>query len=557
MMLNLITRRQLLRLLRAGIGFALLVPFLLATAHAAAAAVPASQAGCITCAYFNSLATLKTEFSLEVFNDLAPQLAPLLQGAMTILIIFIAGRAMVTGNIQHLSGVVKLAILLPILGVAMQPGTVSNPPLIYKWIIDPIEELGLGIGQQVLAGTYALVGQHQLQNQAVASAVAAAQTGTPSYGALAAIVEAQIFSILNSIYSGIISPSLNAGGVLNGSFFVNLIAGIMLILPYLFVICIWGAFMVEAMFKFLAVGIVAPLLVFAAAIGSTRSFATAGVRILAGAAFTIIFACGALGFSMSVVDTYAGKLQVSTSNTAPLNSPQYKNALAAYNAAGCNTYNNIVNNNNCSALNQNLTNIIDGYTHVGPSQAFKIFTPSYWRLFIIGFASVLLHLAAKTMASTLTGANDGPGPAAATVAAGKMVLGGGAFALSRAAFGSGGIGGSLQDMARGNAPPGSLGQGMAQHGLVGGAAYSATSMMNALGGGSGGGGGGGGPPGGGDGFGPSFTGGGPQYSGGGAKAPPMPPEMVKGFATMNKHLENIAKAVDPKSAQGGGRNRLG
>src|SRR5205085_668090 len=74
---------------------------------------------------------------------------------------------------------------------------------------------------------------------------------------------------------------------------------------------------------------------------------------------------------------------------------------------------------------------------------FTVFDYEFMMLFVIGFASILLHLQAKALASNISGANDGAGPAAATVAAGKAVMGGGLYAASRGLFGAGGAGAAV------------------------------------------------------------------------------------------------------------------
>src|SRR5690606_6433146 len=81
-----------------------------------------------------------------------------------------------------------------------------------------------------------------------------------------------------------------------------------LMLPYLFIFGLVGAFMLEAMFKFVAVGIVAPILAPAVLFQVSRPFTVAGMRILIGAFFTMVFTGGAMGFTMKTVDLYSYKL---------------------------------------------------------------------------------------------------------------------------------------------------------------------------------------------------------------------------------------------------------
>jgi len=107
--------------------------------------------------------------------------------------------------------------------------------------------------------------------------------------------------------------------------------------------------------------------------------------------------------------------------------------------------------------------------------AFRVFSDQYFYMFVIGFASVLLHLSSKTLASNISGANDGAGPAAAVVAGAKMTLSAGMYGASRPAGGAGGFGGgdSGPTMVR-LAQQTGMG-GVYQHGAVG-----ATNLFRAV-----------------------------------------------------------------------------
>ena len=52
-----------------------------------------------------------------------------------------------------------------------------------------------------------------------------------------------------------------------------------------------------------------------------------------------------------------------------------------------------------------------------------MYSSDYWALFLIGFISILFHFKAATLASAISGAQDGPGAAAAVVGAGMMMVG--------------------------------------------------------------------------------------------------------------------------------------
>ena len=195
--------------------------------------------------------------------------------------------------------------------------------------------------------------------------------------------------------------------------FVNIFFGIALLLPWTFVMLIFAAYVVEAIFKFLAVTALAPVWLVSAFFQRTRSFLEAAIRLYISGGLTVVFAAVAMGFTLAVTDSYIQPL---------------------------------------------FTAVMDG--------KYLIMTWGYWAMLVLGFISVLLHLKAATLASNISGANDGAGPAAATVMAGKMTVGlAGAAALRYGGLRqmAGWAGGGLQDTrtaagwARGGLPGAAIG----------------------------------------------------------------------------------------------------
>jgi hypothetical protein len=150
-------------------------------------------------------------------------------------------------------------------------------------------------------------------------------------------------------------------------------AGAILSLPYLFVWGIFMAFVLEGVFKLMAVTAVAPLLIVCAAFNGTRGFAISGARIVLGGVLTVIFAAVAMGFTLHVLDLFMSKLPVGPT----------------------------------------------GF-HISVSQ--WVLSKEYWAALILGFISILFHLKAATLASNISGASDGPGAAAAVVAGGMSAF---------------------------------------------------------------------------------------------------------------------------------------
>lgn len=182
--------------------------------------------------------------------------------------------------------------------------------------------------------------------------------------------------------------------------------GAILAIPYLFVLGIFLAFMLEGMFKLLAVTAIAPLVIVAAAFKNTQGFAVSAFRVVLNGVLTVIFAAVAMGFTIAIMRNY------SMVEGIPLDP------------------------------SGNFTSSIGDITAADP-RAKGIF----WPLFILGFISVLLHLKAATLASNISGASDGPGAAAAVVGAGMATV---AWAKKTAAVPLKNLGGAIAERSGGD-----------------------------------------------------------------------------------------------------------
>jgi hypothetical protein len=156
--------------------------------------------------------------------------------------------------------------------------------------------------------------------------------------------------------------------------FWYLFAGAILAAPFLFVWGIFLAFVVEGIFKLLAVTAVSPLLIAAAAFRPSRGFAISGLRIVLGGALTVVFAAVAMGFTLHVMDYFIGEMPVVPGSGFKLESANWVGGRG------------------------------------------------YWAMIVLGFVSVLFHLKAATLAANISGASDGPGAAATVVAGGLAAV---------------------------------------------------------------------------------------------------------------------------------------
>lgn len=145
-----------------------------------------------------------------------------------------------------------------------------------------------------------------------------------------------------------------------------------LLAPYIFVMGIFAAFLVQAHFYFVVLSGLFPLLLVGVVFKKTRGYAVGAVRLCLSGALTIVTASIALSFTASIItDGISGYLKVSASKGALGEAP-----------------------------------MADG---------------GYWTIFLIGFVSIMMHLLAPRIAANISGATDSAATAAGVVAAGQFL----------------------------------------------------------------------------------------------------------------------------------------
>ncbi len=297
--------------------------------------------GCLTCGMFDLFDQLAQGYARDAFNVIAPS-AKLAFNAYVgawIAWTFIY-NAMIRGDLSIQMLVPRITI------VTLCSVVLDGADLYWEWIYQPAYD-----------------GMNQLATALVVKSSTGLDVRTLS--GMLGTVEQRILKML------VICKTIWQEG---GFTAIGLIvAAAILALPYLFVWGIFMAFVLEGVFKLLAITAVAPLLVICTAFQPTRGFAISGARVVLGGILTVVFAAVAMGFTLSVLDTFIAKMPVGPSGFT--------------------------------------TDIKDW-----------VLSKDYWAAFILGFISVLFHLKAATLASNISGASDGPGAAAAVVAGGMSAF---------------------------------------------------------------------------------------------------------------------------------------
>lgn len=506
------------------------VLFVLAFLAAALAAAPAAaispekphphadvgdgdKADCVTCEFFIALERMSGGFTRSVYEDFGDELEDVLSWAVMLGLTALALMALL-GRADGGEAFRKAAACLALFAAALL--IMDNHAVFKKWIIDPLKDTALAAGAAIINAAGA------------PGAAGGAGSVKPTYAALMKLVEDQIYGIFQLVLRAVQE---------DGSSFiltpVAYILGAILMLAYLFVIGIFTAFMVESLFKFVIVSIIAPLLLAGLPFGPTRAFAFTGLRILLGAALVIVFASGAMGLTLAVVDNYRADFVQSTDNARldKVCAPPAPDIAGEGRQAGG-------------------AGVFSAAAPPDPDcrEPFNLFNKQFLIFYVIGFVSILLHLQSKSLASNFSGANDGVGPAAATVAAAKTGVGLAMAGGSGLLFGQGGLRSSVM------AAAGQTGatQMLASHGAAGAAAGVAANIIERFRGG---------PPGGSPSTAPGSGGGlddAFKAAPGGASAGGSfmdDPKQRQQFA--NSIGQAVAQAMQGAGGQGGGRNRNG
>ena len=180
---------------------------------------------------------------------------------------------------------------------------------------------------------------------------------------------------------------------------VGVVLGLILLLPWVFVISLFSAYLVECLFTYLTITCIASPIAAAMFFPSLRDIGKTAMKTIAGASLTIVFLGIAMGFTLSVSTKYIDELACAA--TGNINSSQCgqvsnKSSVIPY----------LVNQNqNAGQISYDLAA-----------------TPQYWLCFVMAVISIVLHMRAKALSSMLISINDGPGPAAAVLAGVKAMM---------------------------------------------------------------------------------------------------------------------------------------
>lgn len=297
---------------------------------------------CYSCRIFEPLQQLSYGYGRQVFSVVAPGAFLLFTAFVGVWFLWmIIERGCFKGELTF-ENFAKPLLIFSIVALFLR-----QHELYWQWFYNPVIETTSSLAQTIIGvGTF--------------------ERMPPTIIGMLTTMDTQLMKVFN-IVSLVVTDA--------GFYRIGLILGaLILVAPFAFVWGIFLAYLLEGIFKLLAITAISPLLIVAGAFAQTRGFMSMGLRVVLDGCLTVIMASVAMGFTLS-------------------------------------------------AANRTIAMITDDGLSLKISANDFIFSGEYWTLFILGFVSVLFHLKAATLASNISGAQDGPGAAAAVVSTGMAAAG--------------------------------------------------------------------------------------------------------------------------------------
>ena len=304
---------------------------------------------CYSCKIFEPLQHLSYGYGRQVFSVIAPGAFMLFTAFIGVWFIWmLIERGCFKGELTFEN------FAKPLLTFSVVALFLRQHELYWQWFYNPVLETTSSLAQAIIGvGTF--------------------ERMPPTIVGMLTTMDTQLMKIFNIVSLVITDASFYQIGLVIGA--------LILVAPFVFVWGIFLAYVLEGIFKMLAITAISPLLIVSGAFSATRGFMSMGIRVVLDGCLTVIFAAVAMGFTLSVA-------------------------------------------------NRTISQITDDGLSLKISASEFIFSGEYWMLFILGFISVLFHLKAATIASNISGAQDGPG-AAAMVVSTSMAAAGTAFRFAK------------------------------------------------------------------------------------------------------------------------------
>lgn len=377
-----------------------------------------TQRDCLFCGIFVQLSCQGGSYSRLLYGLFAPTALSLARVlflwflALTLAKVFVWPKS---GGEQWQELIKKCGLYFFVVALLTMGVAGGQNPWIFEWIFDLLQKLALATATKAIdfvaqqsfgrtitatvpnfgAGCAGIVAGTGLNTGNLSQQTSVAQ----QYANLWAHVEFGIWPVISVVVLRLSPEHFTASGALSA---------IILAAPYVFVLGVFGAFMVQTMFYFIAVTAASPFLIAGMIFKTSQGWAISALRLLVGGAMTIFFSAIAMGFTLSILGVNVSVLRTSV-GTGQVGAAQglQKNMFGE------------------------LFDLVTGPSSPASAAALEtmsvtmssITNPGYWLMFLTGFISIMLHLAAPRIASNISGSNDSATTAATVVGAGQLAAG--------------------------------------------------------------------------------------------------------------------------------------
>ncbi|HEY9081474.1 hypothetical protein [Magnetovibrio sp.] len=386
---------------------------------------------CFTCQFAQDLTTFTNDFAIRGSTIFYDGIYPVAKSILTLVVVVMGLRLVIDRGYvsQAASSFPKLMLITAVVVV-----TFASPMFIFEFLLWPMQNFAVAFAEAMMQEFSPASSQHPPKEYTL-------------YTRLVWQVEYMVQWVI------VLATKIITGAPwYNLEIFERFFGALLLLAPWLFIVILQAAFMIEAAFMFAIAGIMAPLLLAVYVAPPGRVYLHAMGRILLGAMLTVMLASVVISFTGFAIQTHQATvrsvLDPSTDEThervaeaqqkadelcaiAPDINPLFTDGTFDPSKNWFDQWNEAREKGNDAQKR-----CLDAREQVAilAAPAFSLFDSYYMQLIAIGFISVLLHLKAKTWASNLAGAQDGPGAAAgvASVITGAAGVG---LAMSKNVFG--------------------------------------------------------------------------------------------------------------------------
>ncbi|MGQ3026748.1 MAG: hypothetical protein ACT60Q_00435 [Ferrovibrionaceae bacterium] len=370
---------------------------------------------CWLCSAFEYMAYLSAAYGQKVYTAMAIDAANVL-GVLALVsghvwalkIILLPGesRAALDELLKRAGWLIAAALLLSANGVVIS----------YDYIFTAMQQAAGDVGTAIMAYASSIGGAPQLASvvgggapaglaltsdqSAAGAAIAAAYTG----------IWAQVEHTLTPLVCFSMSQISEAGWSL--SVIPRAIMYLLLLTPYIFVMGVFAALLLQSQFYFTAISAVTPVLVLFLVFDKTRGMFGQSLKVLLTGSFTIVFCAVAMGFTGMVIAVAIHELVGLAAAAGSSAAIEIGSASSFWDATGAPPAAVVLDN---------------------PREPYM--SMAYLKTLMIGFISILLHLAAPRIAANIGGATDSAMSAAAVVGIGQLGASRGVMATKGALLG--------------------------------------------------------------------------------------------------------------------------